>query len=239
MEKISNWFYKDLKKTGSTNDAVIRFLKQVKTDCIVSAQVQTSGRGRLGRKWQQANGNLYVSFAFKIEPQNLGHMVILSAVAVVNTIQSFIQNEHIEIKWPNDVLVNTKKISGILFEKGPDDYWVMGIGVNIKTTPKVDNALYPITSLADFKVNIDRITFLKNLVQNFDALTAIYKHKGFENIRKSWLDKAYNRGKKIVVKQYNQELSGIFDSIDDNGWLVIKTQKGVQKIITGDVFGVK
>jgi len=236
MEKISDWFYQDLEQTPSTNDAVVDFWLKTKAPSIVSAKIQINGRGRLGRKWQAANGNLYVSFIYQIRPEDLGQMVILSAVAVCRTIESFVKTVNVEIKWPNDVLLEAKKISGILFEKGPDDYWIMGIGINVQTTPDVKNALYPVTSLAAYGIKTNRLTVLKRLVQNFDELKKNYQEQGFDMIRNSWLDKAYNRGKKVVIKQLNKEIYGILDNLDGNGRLILKTDQGLQKIMAGDVF---
>ena len=238
MEKINDWYFCDLSQTTSTNDAVLDLLKKVKAPCIVSSAVQTNGRGRLGRIWQSQAGNLYVSFAYQIELKNLGHMVILSAVAVAETLEFFAKFGHFEIKWPNDVLVNGKKISGILFEKAVDDFWVMGIGINVRKAPNIENPLYPVTALSEFDVKTDRITVLKKLVQNFDTLKTLYETQGFDIIRKMWLDKAYNRGKKVVIKQNGKEISGILHDLDDSGCLIIQTPQNMQKIMAGDVFGL-
>ena len=235
-DKIANWYFKDLDQTTSTNDAVIDFLKQIKAPCILSAKIQTNGRGRLGRNWQSADGNLYVSFAYQIKHQNLGHMAILSALAVLTTLETLAQKNIFQIKWPNDVLAQNKKISGILFENAFDDYWVMGIGINIKTTPFLINAPYEATSLKDLGIIIDRLSVLTKLVQNFDTLKTLYEEQGFECIKKSWLDKAYNRDKRIIIKQLNNKQSGILKTLDDDGRLVIETPDGLKKIITGDVF---
>lgn len=236
MQKIGKWFYQDLPHALSTNDSVVDLLQSVKSPCIVSAAVQTKGRGRLGRTWQEASGNLFVSFAYQIQPQNVGHYALISALAVLNTLRFYIPRESLKIKWPNDVLVGPKKISGILFEKSIDDFWVMGIGINVAQTPQVQNPMYEITSLADFGIQADRLDVLQKLVTEFDALDARYQKQGFSIIKSLWLDNAYRRDKKITVKQNGQTLTGVLHDLDDQGGLIIQTKEGFKTVYAGDVF---
>lgn len=236
MQKIHKWFYQDLETTKSTNDSVLDLLEKVKAPCIVSAKIQTLGRGRLGRSWEGKEGNLFVSFAYEIELQNLTHYALLSGLSVLKSVQFFISAEKVKVKWPNDVFVEGKKISGILFEKGPEKYWIMGIGVNVAQTPEVENPMYEVTSLKDYNIQTTREEFLQKLVENFDNLKAQYEERGFEPIRKAWLDNAYNRGKKVIIKQNGQECEGIFESIGSNGELILKTKDGLKNILVGDLF---
>ena len=236
MQKIENWLYEDLQETMSTNDSVLQFLEKNQAPCIVSAERQTKGRGRLGRTWEGKSGNLFVSFAYPVQNMNIGHYVILSGLSVLETIKIFVCNAQVQVKWPNDVLVEGKKISGILFEKGPADYWVMGIGINVTHTPEVKNPVYPITSLADCNVYTNRTKVLNILVKQFDFLKKQYETFGFDVLKAAWLDNAYNRGKNILVKQNGKEIRGIFSTIDDDGSLILETSNGVVKVLAGDIF---
>lgn len=236
MLKIGEWFYEDLEETSSTNDAVFELFKNTGAASVVTAKKQTNGRGRLGRVWEGESGNLFSSFIFEIKPQDLSYFVMISGLAASQTIASFLPFKKIQIKWPNDVLAENKKICGILFEKGPDDYWIMGIGINVKKTPQLQNPLYQATSLSDMGCITDRNEVFKVLVQNFDALKKEYEENGFEQIKKELLDRAYNRDKKICIKQPRREIEGIFEDIDDDGALILKTNQGTVRIIVGDVF---
>ena len=236
MQKIDNWFYQDIRETTSTNDAVQEVLKKVQAPCILTAYHQTKGRGRLTRQWQSLKGNLFASFAYRIIPQNLGQMVILSGLAVAETVQFFLPSEHIEVKWPNDVLVEGKKISGILFEKAFDDFWVMGIGINVCHAPLLENTLYQATSFSDFGILSDREKVLRVLIKKFDFLKEQYESKGFSLIKKTWLDKAYNHGKKVCILQNGNIKTGIFEDLDHDGALILKTDIGYERIIVGDLF---
>ena len=236
MLKINDWFYQDLEETTSTNDAVIEFFKKTNAPSVVSSKTQTNGRGRLGRLWKQASGNLYSSFIYEIEPKDLSRFVMISGLAAAQTVASFLPHKKVQIKWPNDVLVDDKKICGILFEKGPLNYWVMGIGINVKQAPILDNPLYEATSLLDMGSSVTRNEVLQVLVQHFDALRAEYLQNGFARIKAELLDRAYNRGKKIYIKGVKNELEGIFEGIDDDGALVLKTKQETVRVIVGDVF---
>ena len=236
MQKKGNWFYEDLKEVSSTNDSVLNLLKKVKAPCMVSAQKQTKGRGRLGRTWVESDGNLYVSFAYEAGERKIGHYAIMSAVAVLNTIRFFAPYEDIKIKWPNDVFVGGKKISGILFEKAFDNYWVMGVGINVAQTPKVQNPMYEITSLFDLGVNVGRLEVLEKLVEEFDMLKDHYEKSGFSDIKSLWLDNAYGRDKKITLKQNGVEWCGLLRGLDEQAGLIVETKEGLKTFYAGDVF---
>ena len=236
MLKINDWFYQDLEETSSTNDAVIEFFKKTNAPSVVSAKTQTNGRGRLGRLWKQASGNLYSSFIYEIEPIDLSRFVMISGLAAAQTVAFFLPHKKVQIKWPNDVLVDDKKVCGILFEKGPLNYWVMGIGINVKKAPVLDNPLYEATSLFEMGSLATRDEVLEVFIQHFDTLRTEYLQNGFTRIKSELLDRAYNRGKKICVKGVKNELEGIFEGIDDDGALVLKTNQKTVRVIVGDVF---
>lgn len=236
MQKKGMWFYEDLPVVSSTNDAVVDLWQKVKTQCIVSAKEQTNGRGRLGRVWEAQAGNLFVSFAYEVLTQNIGHQVIISALAVFETIRFFAPFCDVKIKWPNDVFVEGKKISGILFEKGPENCWIMGVGVNVAQTPKVSNLLYEATSLADLNIKTSRSVVLEKLIEEFDKLQVKYKANGFSYIKGLWLDNCYLRAKKVVIKQNNTTTEGVLSDLDNNGSLILKTNEGLKTIFVGDLF---
>ncbi len=236
MKKINNWIWKDFDSVTSTNDEAISFVGKLGQNCIISAKTQTNGRGRRSRIWVSEEGNLYASFAFKIELNDLSKIVILSAVATYRTIKNFISNHKIQIKWPNDILVNNEKISGILFERADDNFWIMGLGINIVSNPSLNDANYRATNLKKLGVNVTRTQVLEKFVDVFDELLAQYRNFGFEKIKKTWLDNAFNLGNAVTIKQEKQIIEGTFLTIDDNGSLILKSDNKIKKIIVGDLF---
>ena len=166
----------------------------------------------------------------------MSKIVILSAVATYRTIKNFISNHKIQIKWPNDILVNNEKISGILFERADDNFWIMGLGINIVSNPSLNDANYRATNLKKLGVNVTRTQVLEKFVDVFDELLAQYRNFGFEKIKKTWLDNAFNLGNAVTIKQEKQIIEGTFLTIDDNGSLILKSDNKIKKIIVGDLF---
>lgn len=239
MEKINSWLWKDVEIVDSTNNAVFELCKQIKKPCIITAREQNKGRGRRGRSWIGYKDNLFMSLAFYLPLDKLGQTVILSGLAVLNTVKYFCPKVDIKVKWPNDVLVGGAKISGILFEKGPDDFWIMGIGVNIVAHPKQNQTGYTTTGLNYLGANTDRLAVLKRFVEIWDTMTEDYNRCGFAKFKQAWLDNAFKLGQKIIIKQENREQEGIFRGIDDNGSLILEHNNRNIKVLAGDVFDIK
>ena len=236
MKKIRNWLWQDFDKITSTNDVAKLLADEVKQNCIVSAVLQTNGRGRRGKNWISRKGNLFASIAFNAKTEDLSKLVILSAVAVYKTIRHFSRDGDIKIKWPNDILVNNAKISGILFEKANDDFWVMGVGINVLKSPQDDLTDYKTISLNQLGANTQREEVLRLFIEVFDELLEEYYNLGFDNIKQTWLDNAYNLGNCVTIKQEKNVLQGIFLTIDDNGALLLKTDGKIKTILAGDLF---
>ena len=127
-------------------------------------------------------------------------------------------------------------MSGILLEKGPEKYMIIGIGVNVAASPKVDNAVYKITSLADAGIKIAALKLLRLFMESFSQNLSLLQTDGFAVLREKWLENAKNLGKEIIVRQNGKEEKGIFMGIDENAALLLKTPAGSKKILAGDVF---
>ena len=132
MEYIGDWMLHDMAETGSTNDEVKKLSANIRGQkVVISARSQTNGRGRRGRGWVSLDGNLFFSLGVENELKNLGALVFIASLSLWQTVRNLDPLLNVKLKWPNDVLVNDKKISGMLLEKGAGDYWVIGIGVNV------------------------------------------------------------------------------------------------------------
>lgn len=227
--------YFEFEEISSTNDLAARLVEKYKFPLVVTALRQTAGRGRRGRSWISQEGNLFTSLVFEAELKDLGQLVILSGLAVWRTIKFFAPNADVQIKWPNDVMINGAKISGILFERSVDNWWVMGVGINIVSAPE-KGTMYPTCSLKSLGANVSRTDVLENLLAQFDDLYEQWRRCGFSEIKKSWLDKAYKQGKKVTVKQDDKSKEGILLEIDDNGGLILQTENGTERVLIGDVY---
>ena len=173
----------------------------------VMAEAQSSGRGRYKRQWISHHGNLYVSFIYKIEERDpkLSYVV---AVAIAETLISL--GVEPAIKWPNDILIDNKKVSGTLTEYS-GNYVVIGIGINIKSNPTVQN--YKTTKLENY-VKVEKSDVLKKLMNNLDK----WRKKDFIDVRLRWLDLAIGLNDKVKFRGEIVDLIGI----NENGALILR-----------------
>ena len=160
------------KKVKSTNSTALRIIKETNyTSGMVVAETQNEGRGQYGRKWISLKGNLFVSFFYELKKTNLSINVITkSNCLLVKNLLSKFTNKRITIKKPNDLLIDKKKISGILQEviviKGKK-FLITGIGINIFKNPNIKN--YPATNLQDVaKESISKIKVENKLKNIFE-----------------------------------------------------------------------
>lgn len=217
------WEIKQFNEVSSTNTLA----RDMDVGTIVMAESQTAGRGRYGRVWQSPRGNLYASFVFPNKDNLKKYLSFITGLALAESLPEF----DVCLKWPNDVLLDGKKLAGILLET-TDDKIIVGIGVNLVSSPS-KNMLYPTTNLGG---KLSPIALVKRLMIQYDAVLAVLEKKGFNKIKQRWLDLAQNLGETISVHLPNQEIEGVFKGIDDQGALILKTKNGVLKVMAGDVF---
>lgn len=233
--QIDNWFWFEAEEVASTNDELKNFPAN-KFPAVLTAIRQTGGKGRRGRKWQSIDGNLYFTYSQEIAPQELSCFVCLIGLSLAKTVLQLSPDTDIKIKWPNDVFLNHKKLSGILLENIRDNLWAIGIGVNIKGAPEIKDMPYLATSLAENGITIERTAFLRLFLKQYCQDLANYHENGFGDLRKEWLELALNLHKKITIKNDDNVKEGIFLTLDDNGYLILKTENMEERIIAGDLF---
>ena len=214
---------------------------------IIIAEKQTSGRGRLDRKWTSPKGGIWFSLIIhpKFDVSSSTLIPILSAVALSKSIKSVLDIET-EVKWPNDITMNGKKVAGVLvdasFQTNSIDYLILGIGINFdidakkleKRLTKTPN-FYGIDSLRRKENKTPPKTLLKEFLLQFEK-NLFQLDKGEKSkIVKEWTKRAAGIGKKITINTSNGKISGISQGIDNDGALKIKTKNETKKIYVGDV----
>ena len=208
---------------------------------VILARSQTQGRGRQGRKWISDPGNLFCSLIIRPHKpqQNWPELTFVTTMAVGETIDCFLPNcDFLTYKWPNDILLKGKKVSGILLEVC-EDFMIIGIGINLKSCPEEGN--YPPTCLANFqKIVPTPQEMLSTLVSKFQNLEDVWQTQGFAYIRETWLRRAALKDQKINLKSshrtHNGNIQGLFQGIDYQGNLLLKLSNGeVKSYSTGDV----
>ena len=150
--------------------------------------------------------------------------------------------EKLALKWPNDVLLSGGKVAGILLEssgQGPFVDWLsIGVGVNLREVPEgVTDTLFPPTCLKDAGGgDVDPLDFLSMLADAYATQEAKLLRLGFDRIRDDWMANAARLGEVITARTGREEITGIFDSIDHDGNLVLITGAGPRAISAADVF---
>ena len=237
MEKIFDWNWIDKKEVSSTNDEALKLSQNMHDGkYVISAQMQNQGRGRRGRTWLGFPGNLFMSLLVQVPLSKLGGLVFVVALSLFDALKNLFPEIDIKLKWPNDVLLENNKISGILLEKGENDFLIIGIGVNVLKAPSLENVMYQTLSLADKGYVTDRLTLLKEYLKAFDKNFELWQKEGFSLIREKWLKNAKGLGQNIEARTVKETKCGIFRDIDENGALLLETQNGLEKIYAGDIF---
>ena len=114
--------------------------------------------------------------------------------------------------------------------------WAVGIGVNIASSPEIKDMPYQATSLQENGIIIDRTKFLELYLNQFFYDLKQYQKYGFSDTKKQWLEYALHLGHEITIENGLMIKKGIFFTLDDNGYLILKTSKGTERIIAGDLF---
>jgi len=205
------------------------------------AERQTSGRGRQGRVWTSAEGNLYASTLVRlraIDPQ-AATLALVAAVALEEVVSAYLpfprEGRGTVIKWPNDLLLNGAKLSGILLERA-DDAVVIGIGVNLAHHP--ESLDRPATSLAAHGVTPDPADFLETLATAFERWLSIWRNEGLAPVRTRWLDRAHPAGTALTARLPDgSAIDGLFAGLDSEGALILRLADGTSRVIhAADVF---
>jgi len=174
----------------------------------VLAEAQSAGRGRYKRTWISHHGNLYVSFIYSCEERD-ARLAYSVGVAIAETLIAFGITP--TIKWPNDILIDGKKVSGTLIEYA-GRFVIVGIGINIKSNPTV-NASYKTTKLDNY-VSVSRDELLNKLMRNLDK----WRGADFCAVRARWTELAAGLNHDVKYRGESAELIGI----NENGALILR-----------------
>ncbi len=231
-DNLNYFFYESI---DSTNIKAREYLEH---GSVIIAAEQTGGRGRYGNDWVSPKGNLYMSLVCQVSSFEVaGQYAFLTAVALEAAIQSVSENgvSGISLKWPNDVLINKKKLAGILLEteeRNGEIYLIIGVGVNLISSPDyATNLNHELNQLIETKTMLDSFIF------SFKKMQKTFEKKGFLAVKNKWLEKACGIGKHINVRLQNNNMNGIFAGIDDNGALLLKDSDGsITHVTSGEVF---
>ena len=231
----------------STNELAIQLLKdrQIFANEIILSNIQTQGKGRLNRQWLSPLGNLYFSLIIDlsmIDKTYHSSLPLLCSIIANKTLSDFGQNRFsILNKWPNDLLIENKKVCGILVENLLNSHnqqlAIIGVGININSHPK--HTRFIATNLSEYQITVSNVDLLNKFLDEFNYFFEIWKKFGFKNLKKIWLEKSYQLHQEITVnlaKDSEQNyLTGIFDNVDELGNLILLKDQQILTISVGDV----
>jgi len=202
----------------------------------IIALTQTAGYGRRGRSWEQQAGDFAGTLLFKPDGDAgaLGQLSFVVSLALAATLDEYLPEDRIALKWPNDVLIDGGKAAGILLEN-LDGKLAIGAGVNIVTAPEA--MPYRVARLVDHVGQPPAPPALgARLDHHFWNFYREWRDHGFAGIRASWLARAAGIGDEIIVRLPHDAYEGVFETIDETGALILRSGEGRRTIAAGDVF---
>mgnify|MGYP004561441815 CR=1 FL=1 len=233
-----------LEEVDSTNKYAKEHIKEFEDKTLIYTDNQTNGRGRLDRKWSYGGkDNIYASIVLKPSSEMkeiYSNLTQYLCVVLAKTFEEY--GVEPKIKWPNDIQIHGKKISGILaegvIEKGMLQGLVLGFGINLNTKKEfLDKINQPATSLnVEIGEFVDREIFLKKLLENFCLMYDRFIEDGFLLIKNDYIRRAGFLNKEVTVKVFDKELCGMAEGVTDSGALILKDKKDEKHILLmGDI----
>lgn len=232
-------------ESESSNTYLLDNKTNLKNGTVFLTEFQHNGKGRLKRPWHSNKGqNLTFSILLNenISEYNTNYINLAASLAVSSAIENLYQLKTI-LKWPNDVLVEKKKISGILLESTSKlnsiEQIVVGIGINVNQTKFVgDFRIQPTSIKFELKKEVNRERLLSEILNSFEE----YIEQSKDNSKlflDEWRDRCRMIGEHVTVETSIEKKFGIFYDIDSNGLMILKSGDKIEKINTGDIAIIK
>lgn len=231
------------RRVESTNDIAVRQAKEGALEgTLVTADEQTKGRGRLGRRWQAPPGtSLLTSIIFypSLLASQIQRIVMVCSLGTLAGIRLATGLES-QLKWPNDILIGDRKVAGLLAEAGVSgdevSYVVIGMGLNVNLDPAtLGDVAIPPTSLAhELGRPVERIALLRHILREIDA-RYLQLRKGWSP-RGEWAANLATLGQMVSVYLGDEVLSGVAEDVDEDGMLLLRGSDGtLHRLAVGDV----
>ncbi len=213
---------------------------------IVIGEEQTAGRGRMARPWESAHGTgIWMTIIVRpdVSPQQASSFTLVVAVAVTMAIKTLYKNVEPAIKWPNDLLINGKKCTGILTEMQAEADLVqallVGVGINanqVETDFSADISDIATSLRLEAGEEINRAALVATILQYLEQFTDLFVHEGFASIKRLWEELSCTIGQRIEVTTIRERFEGVASGITEDGVLELTLNDGtVRTIYSGDI----
>lgn len=226
----------------STNSEATRLIQagQVSQPFWIVAETQNQGRGRQGRLWTSEKGNVFATLVWPApEMAKAPQTSFVIAVAAQAVLQDLVYDKaEVSCKWPNDILMDGRKIAGILLETAKDpqgkDWLIIGIGINL--TSKPSDSRWPAICLNEVTTAPTPHEVVTSLHQNWVELYEIWDTQGFEPIAEQWMRNAFGLGVRVQYSVKDAKQSGAFSGLDETGAALIRLDSGwVERVYAGEI----
>jgi len=239
------YYFPELKSTNiMAKEKALYRAEGIGEGTLIIAERQSAGKGRLGREWFSPTGGIWLSIILypQLSPSYISRITLFTAVVVVKTIKICTQIES-QIKWPNDILINEKKVCGILTEMSAEldiiNWVVVGIGINVN----IDHREFPediqentISLKEVLGKEILRVKLVQTFLQEFEKYYEILKRRKFSSVLKEWKLYSHTLGEKIRVDIGERIITGEAVDINEEGALILKKEDGeLVEIISGTI----
>ena len=228
-----------LDETESTNNYAKEHITEIEDKVVVYTSKQTCGRGRFDRTWVDLGSeNIYMSIVLKPAEEmqkNFSNLTQYTALKLAETFEKY--GVIPQIKWPNDILINNKKISGILaetvFRKNKLNGIVIGVGINLNANKEDFIKIDKLATALNIEIgkDVDKQTFLDDFNYTFFNQYEKFLEQGFSLIKNGYEKHINFIGKEITINNLNDKITGIAERITDNGALIINNRE----FYTGDI----
>ncbi len=228
---------------GSTNaEALVLARAGERGPLWITAKTQSAGRGRRGSSWVSPPGNLYATLLLTepSAPQDAPQLSFVAALALHDAVSLAAPQlaPLLKVKWPNDLLLGTKKLAGILMEGECEPVFSVAIGIGVNCVSNPPDAAYPATDLATAGALVAPARLFDALAPALTQRAAQWRRgQGFAFVRADWLKRAAGIGEPIRVRLPARELAGRFQGLDEAGRLLVAGPDGTEIVTAGEVFG--
>ncbi|WP_407409410.1 biotin--[acetyl-CoA-carboxylase] ligase [Methanobrevibacter sp.] len=232
-------------EVGSTN-TIAKFLSMQDDEngTVIISEKQTKGKGRTGKDWESPLGGIWLSIIIKpdADQSKLPLITLATGVAVAKALEK-IGVENPEIKWPNDIMINGRKVCGILTESVSKldkiENVIIGVGIdaNIESSQLPDELQKITTTIKDeLGRECDENLLIRIFLEEFEQINELFNHENYEKILKEWRKRSYSIGKKVEVrKPFDTPFDAYVIGINEEGTLIVEKFDGtLEKVISGE-----
>ncbi|KRT60734.1 MAG: biotin--acetyl-CoA-carboxylase ligase [Thaumarchaeota archaeon CSP1-1] len=239
------YYFDDIDSTQNFASSIAKTPRENGT--VIVSKKQSSGKGRLGRKWVSPDGGLWFSVILhpKFDVSLATLFPLAASLALANAIEKTLKKKP-ELKWPNDVTLNHKKVAGMLVDlslKSNDiESLILGVGINFKIDPiKLEKTIkntrnfYGVATLVKKNEDADPIKLMQSFLFELEKICEELNQGNIRKTIKEWTKMSATIGKKATVSTSSGKISGKAIRIDDDGALVISQAKETHRVLVGDV----